>query len=639
MANLPSHEQLQEDPFGFRDEYRDSAEPGGTGFFDTAFPTPSEYGNQVRQYDAGRPTSRSSDELGTRVVPRGGQVFDPSFDAKRNNLARGRSPLPATADPIDPVTLPASRTPLAVDSPPQAQDATQDGGSFSVRNLFAPGDYEALSQIMHDLAVHDPAGKKERQSAQADSLAANPARRLGLTGGSALMVAAADTQNRGNGRGPLPLSVATKDIEQKQPAVTTAQSDPTKTIAKGRTLGPGLTLSQTESGEVAAFGPDGQVVDLKDKGVRSRFGLPINSAPKVGYGKRVDGTEKGSGYLGELKMTDGSGRVITELGVGVNIDGKEIEIPAVVPTLSKQELAHILSGGSPTPEIIQKAADHARKRLAGGLSPFANSGTPDGGGATMDSKLSRSDNAPKTANPGTVLAESAPSALSRKQLDVYNADRANGYTGRRDYISPFLTPDQQRARQGEIYAQRQADREAIAQRLATENTIADLESQRTGVPTTSARNRSMLPTSERVMGERQDRAAAEQVATQRAYNMETAKLAATEKDSSMRDTTARRGQDIEDEISRRTAQDNAENRKAQERIAQINAGSKTQRDYQREAMLKARSEAINAALSSDPKSVESPEFKKWLDETYPLMTQDELFDKERATGPDAKQYK
>ena len=58
-------------------------------------------------------------------------------------------------------------------------------------------------------------------------------------------------------------------------------------------------------------------------------------------------------------------------------------------------------------------------------------------------------------------------------------------------------------------------------------------------------------------------------------------------------------------------------------------------------MLKARSEAINAALSSDPKSVESPEFKKWLDETYPLMTPEERLELEKqgASAPDPKKYK
>ena len=149
----------------------------------------------------------------------------------------------------------------------------------------------------------------------------------------------------------------------------------------------------------------------------------------------------------------------------------------------------------------------------------------------------------------------------------------------------------------------------------------------------------MLPTSERVMGERQDRMAHERVSEQRNYNLETAKQAAEEKDASMQDSTTRRGQDIDAENSRRAAQNDAENRKSADRVAQISAGSKTQRDYQREAMLKARSEAINAALSSDPKSVESPEFKAWLDETYPLMTPDERFDKERASAPDPQKYK
>lgn len=490
MANLPSHEQLQDDPFGFRDEYRDSAKPEDHGFMDTEFPTPSEYGAQVRQYDAGRPT----------------------------------------ADPIDPVTLPASRSPLSVDSPPQAQPAP----SYAFPRPLVSYRQDGLNKLKE---INDPSAIVSginAQKAQDASLAANPAMRMGLSGDNAMLVAAADNINRGNNRAPLPSSVVTKNIETpiSVPVVDARNNapmpvpDPAKTIAKGRTLGPGITLSQTELGEVAAFGPDGQVVNLKDPAVRKRFNLPTGGVPK-------------------------------------------------------------------------------------------------------------------TANPGTVLSESRLSPLTRKQIDVYNADRANGYTGRRDYISPFLSPDQQRARQNEIYAQRQADLEATAQRLATENTIADLESQRTGVPTTSARNRSMLPTSERVMGERQDRMAHERVSEQRNYNMMAAKQAVEEKDASLRDSTTRRGQDIEADNSRRAAQDNAENRKTQERIAQLQYGSKTQRDYQREAMLKARSEALKAALSSDPNSVESPEFKAWLDETYPLMTPEERLELEKqgASAPDAKKYK
>lgn len=92
------------------------------------------------------------------------------------------------------------------------------------------------------------------------------------------------------------------------------------------------------------------------------------------YGKRNDGTEKGSGFLGELKMKDGSGNVATEISVGVNINGKETEIPALVPTLTKDEINHLLQGKEPTDEIVKKAAEHAKARIAEGKSPFANSG-------------------------------------------------------------------------------------------------------------------------------------------------------------------------------------------------------------------------------------------------------------------------
>mgnify|MGYP000028189821 FL=1 len=93
-----------------------------------------------------------------------------------------------------------------------------------------------------------------------------------------------------------------------------------------------------------------------------------------GYGKRNDGTEKGSGYFGELKMKDGSGNIATEMSIGVNIDGKEVEIPMLVPTLSESEKDHLLSGKKPTDAIVDKAVAHAMKRMGEGKSPFANSG-------------------------------------------------------------------------------------------------------------------------------------------------------------------------------------------------------------------------------------------------------------------------
>lgn len=87
------------------------------------------------------------------------------------------------------------------------------------------------------------------------------------------------------------------------------------------------------------------------------------------YGQRADGSEKGEGFLGELKRPDGD--VSTELSIGVNIGNKEMDIPMLVPTLSKEEVKHLLDGGRPTDAIVQKAVQHAKTRMAAGQSPFA----------------------------------------------------------------------------------------------------------------------------------------------------------------------------------------------------------------------------------------------------------------------------
>lgn len=92
------------------------------------------------------------------------------------------------------------------------------------------------------------------------------------------------------------------------------------------------------------------------------------------YGQRPNGTNKGTGYLGELQMQDGSGDVATEMTIGVNFDGKETDIPAIVPTLSREQIEYITKGGdiNKRKDIIQKAVDHAKKRMKDGLSPYAN---------------------------------------------------------------------------------------------------------------------------------------------------------------------------------------------------------------------------------------------------------------------------
>lgn len=98
---------------------------------------------------------------------------------------------------------------------------------------------------------------------------------------------------------------------------------------------------------------------------------PVGNA--FAYGQRVDGTQKGQGYLGPL--TNSQGQLMTEYSIGVNINGQDMEIPTFVPTLSEREIHYLLNmqEGMPIPPMIeQKAIDHAIERQRQGLSPFAD---------------------------------------------------------------------------------------------------------------------------------------------------------------------------------------------------------------------------------------------------------------------------
>jgi hypothetical protein len=86
---------------------------------------------------------------------------------------------------------------------------------------------------------------------------------------------------------------------------------------------------------------------------------------------RSDGTEKGKGFLGEIKRPDG--KVSTELSITSAdvIPGKEVLIPTMVPSLTKEEISHLMSGKyNPQARkgiddvISRKAIDFARQRAA-----------------------------------------------------------------------------------------------------------------------------------------------------------------------------------------------------------------------------------------------------------------------------------
>lgn len=114
--------------------------------------------------------------------------------------------------------------------------------------------------------------------------------------------------------------------------------------------------------------------DLKD------LIAPVGSFDPEKWGPRHNPEDgrKGYGWLGVLRRIDKPESVSTEISVGTNIDGKEMEIPLLVPTLNRQEVEHLLS----TPEdklsfdhpvmksILDKAQAHAEHRVQSGLTPW-----------------------------------------------------------------------------------------------------------------------------------------------------------------------------------------------------------------------------------------------------------------------------
>ena len=90
------------------------------------------------------------------------------------------------------------------------------------------------------------------------------------------------------------------------------------------------------------------------------------------WDKRPDGSAKGNGFLGVLQRPDGG--VSTEISVGVNINGHDMDVPTLVPTLTRAEVKTLLTvkSAKDIPDsIVQKAVDFAKTRIAAGKSVFA----------------------------------------------------------------------------------------------------------------------------------------------------------------------------------------------------------------------------------------------------------------------------
>lgn len=115
-------------------------------------------------------------------------------------------------------------------------------------------------------------------------------------------------------------------------------------------------------------------------------GQPRKLAARRGYRSvipREDGTVPGPGYFGEVYNTDDPDLCSTEctyhlrIRVPVRAHGKTKHVdtrtlvPLLVPMLDREEIAHLVDGGDPTPGITTKAMRHAEGRLAVGLPVFA----------------------------------------------------------------------------------------------------------------------------------------------------------------------------------------------------------------------------------------------------------------------------
>lgn len=117
-------------------------------------------------------------------------------------------------------------------------------------------------------------------------------------------------------------------------------------------------------------------------GARDTTGLYAEAPANVmSYGRRPDGTQKGTGYLGELKRPDGG--VSTEITAGVTVKGKNMDIPLITPYATKEDLDYLLTAEvdkKKNPKFFEKmpkglmtrAIKHANDRMDNGLPVYAD---------------------------------------------------------------------------------------------------------------------------------------------------------------------------------------------------------------------------------------------------------------------------
>lgn len=113
---------------------------------------------------------------------------------------------------------------------------------------------------------------------------------------------------------------------------------------------------------------------------KSRRGYQVGGSVEDPSMYRSDGSIKSAqGFLGPVK-NNVEGGTMTEVSVGMEINGQEMEVPTMVPSLTKKEIETLanmkLEGNAKNiPEsIIMKAKQHALQRIEQGLNPFYQDG-------------------------------------------------------------------------------------------------------------------------------------------------------------------------------------------------------------------------------------------------------------------------
>ena len=89
------------------------------------------------------------------------------------------------------------------------------------------------------------------------------------------------------------------------------------------------------------------------------------------YGKRIDGTDKDVGYLGEIRMPNGRD-VMTEMSVG-EPNTNDTFRPAITQGMHPADINYIRETGKVPEDVYATSERSAEKRKAEGKSPFYSS--------------------------------------------------------------------------------------------------------------------------------------------------------------------------------------------------------------------------------------------------------------------------